>query len=42
MQLGLTWVTDTLESSSIMIYSELHMGLYAQEMGIDAYWLNGD
>jgi hypothetical protein len=26
-------VVDTLESSSILIYSELHMGLYTQNWG---------
>jgi hypothetical protein len=26
-------VTDTLESSSILIYFEAHMGLYTQEDG---------
>ncbi len=29
-------VTDTLESSSMLIYSELHMGLYTQRMPLDA------
>ncbi len=29
-------VTNTIESSSVLIYSELHTGLYTQEMGLDA------
>jgi hypothetical protein len=29
-------VTDTLESSSIRMYSELHAGLYTQRIGQDA------
>ncbi len=44
MQLGYNLsngVTDTLESSSILIYFETHVGLYTQEGGQMPYWLNG-
>jgi hypothetical protein len=30
---------DTLESSSILIYSELHAGLYTQRIGQDAAFI---
>jgi len=29
-------ITDTLESSSVLIYSYLYTGLYTQKMGLDA------
>ncbi len=36
------WVlneANTLESSSILIYSELHIGLYTQRLGLDATFI---
>ncbi len=37
---------DTLESYSILIYSDVHTGLYTQWFGLDTMlikrWLNGD
>jgi hypothetical protein len=34
-------VTDTLESSTILIYSDKHMSLYTQNLGRIPIWLNG-
>jgi hypothetical protein len=34
-------VTDTLESSTILIYSDKHMSLYTQSLGRMPKWLNG-
>ncbi len=49
MQLGFNLsngVTDTLESSSILIYSKLHVRVYTQRILWDATlikeWLDGD
>ncbi len=44
MQLGFNLsngVTDTLESSSILIYSSEYMCLYTQNVRRTARWLNG-
>ncbi len=44
--IGLFNEADTLESSSMLIYSEFKTGLYTQWVGRDATliksWLNGD
>ncbi len=44
MQLGFNLsngVTDTLESSSILIYSDQYMSLFTQSLGGMPKWLNG-
>jgi hypothetical protein len=35
LQLGFSMNLDTLESSSILIYSELHAGFYTEWFGLD-------
>ncbi len=44
MQLGFNssnGVTDTIETSSILIYSDEHMSLFTQSLGGMLKWLNG-